>query len=136
MPSLGELPRTPLAVADIPHQVGLPEARLQHALLCIAAAEGGMSMVMTVSLQHVKDAMQQQQQYAPQTWEGNAQRWRHVEDVPPTHTVGEADMGKLVVSEGAECWIRVGVDKGALEDQEPPWEIPNFRLTDYNKIFS
>ena len=33
--------------------MGLPEARLQHALLCMAAAEGGMSMVLTVSLQRV-----------------------------------------------------------------------------------
>ena len=58
LPSLGELPaavlgalpapRTPLEVADILHQVGLPEARLQHSLLCMAAAEGGMSMVLTV----------------------------------------------------------------------------------------
>ena len=60
LPLLGELPAavldalpahcTPLGVADIPHQVGLPEARMRHALLCMAAAEGGMSMVMTVSL--------------------------------------------------------------------------------------
>ena len=69
LPSPGELPaavldalrapRTPLEVADIPHHVGLPKARMRHALLCMAAAEGGMSMVMTVSLQHVKDTMQQ-----------------------------------------------------------------------------
>ena len=125
LPSLGELPaavldalpvpRTPLVVADIPHQVGLSEARLQHALLCMAVAEGGMSMVLTVSLQPVKDAMQQQRQYAPQPWEENARRWLHVEDVPSTHTVGEADMGKLVVLEGAEYWVCVRVDKGGLE---------------------
>ena len=50
-PSLGELPvaaqgalpvpRARLAVADIGHQTGLPDARLRHALLCLAAAEGG-----------------------------------------------------------------------------------------------
>ena len=107
LPSLGELlaavldalpaPRTPLAVEDVPHQVGLPEARLQHALLCMAAAEGGMSLVLTISLHHVKDAVQQQRQYAPQLWVETARRWLHVEDVPPIHTVGEADMGKLVV---------------------------------------
>ena len=51
LPSLGQspaavldgllAPRTPLEVADIPHHVGLPEARMGHALLCMAAAEGG-----------------------------------------------------------------------------------------------
>ena len=122
LPSLGELhaavldalpaPRTPLTVADIPHQVGLPEARTQHALLCMAAAEGGMSMVLTVFLRHAKDAMQQQRRYAPQPWEENARRWLHVENVPPTHAMGEADMGKLVVLEGAEYWVCVRVDKG------------------------
>ena len=107
--SLGELPaavlealpapRTPLDVADVPHHVGLPGARMQHAMLSMSAADGGMPMLMTVSLQHV---MQQQQMHAPQPGEENARRWLHVEDVPPTHTVGMADMGKLVVLEGAE----------------------------------
>ena len=51
LPSLGELPaevldalpapRTPLAVADVQHNVGLPGARMQHALLCMAAAADG-----------------------------------------------------------------------------------------------
>ena len=73
--SLGELPaavldallapRTPLNVADVPHNVGLPGARMQHAVLSVAAADGGMSMLMTLSLQHVQDAMQQQQMHAP-----------------------------------------------------------------------
>ena len=83
LPSLGELPaavldalpapRTPLDVADVPHSVGLPGACMQHALLCMAAAaDGGMSMLMTVSLQHVQDAMQQQRMHAPQPWEGAA----------------------------------------------------------------
>ena len=64
LPSLGELPaavldallapRTPLDVADVQHNVKLPGARMQHALLSMAAAaDGGMSMLMTVSLQHV-----------------------------------------------------------------------------------
>ena len=77
LPSLGGLPaavldvlpapRTPLDVADVQHSVGLPVARMQHAQLCMAAAaDGGMSMLMTVSLQHVQDAMQQQQMHAPQ----------------------------------------------------------------------
>ena len=76
-PSLGELPaalldalpapRTPLDVADVEHNLGLPGARMQHALLCMAAAaDGGMSMLMTVSLQHVQDAMQQQRM--PEGW--------------------------------------------------------------------
>ena len=75
LPSLGELPaavldalpapRTPLDLADVPHNVGLPGARMQHALLCMAAAtDGGMSMLATVSLQHVQDAMQQQRMHA------------------------------------------------------------------------
>ena len=77
LPSLEELPavvldalpapRTPLDVADVQHSVGLPGARMQRALLCMAAAaDGGMSMLVTVSLQHVQDAMQQQRMYAPQ----------------------------------------------------------------------
>ena len=59
-------PRAPLDVADVPHNVGLPGARMQHALLCMpAAADGGMSMLMTLSQQHVQDAMQQQHMHAP-----------------------------------------------------------------------
>ena len=125
LPSLGELiaavlealpaPRRPLDVADIPHHVGLPKVRMRHALLSMAAADGGMSMLMTVSLQQVKDAMQQQRLHASPPWETNARRWLHVEGVPPTHTVGKADMGKLVVLEGAEYWVCVRVDTGGLE---------------------
>ena len=77
LPSLGELPSavldalpaplTTLDVADVQHNVGLPGARMQHVLLCMAAAaDGGMSMLMTVSLQHVQDAMQQQRM--PEGW--------------------------------------------------------------------
>ena len=126
LPFLGELPaavldalpapRAPLDAADVPHNVGLPGARMQHALLCMAAAgDGGMSMLMTVSLQHVQDAMQQQQMHAPQPWEESAKRWLRVESVPPTHTVGMAEMGRLVVLEGAEYWACVRVEAGGLE---------------------
>ena len=126
LPSLGELPaalvdalpaaRTPLDVADVPHNVGLPGARMQHALLCMAAAaDGAMSMLMTVSLQHVQDVMQQQRMHAPQPWEKSSKRWQQVESVPPTHTVGMADMGKLVVLEGAEYWACVRVETGGVE---------------------
>ena len=125
LPSLGELPaavlealpapRKPLDVADISHHLGLPRARMQHALLSMAAADGGMSMLMTVSLKHVKDPMQQQQLHASQPWEEHARRWLHVEGVPPTHTVGMADMAKLVVLEGAEYRARVRVEAGGLE---------------------
>ena len=126
LPSPGELPaavlealpapRTPLDVADVPHNVGLPGARMQHALLCMAAAaDRGMSMLMTVSLQHVQDAMQQHRMHAPQPWEESAKRWLRVESVPPTHAVGMADMGKLVVLEGAEYWVCVRVEAGGLE---------------------
>ena len=129
LPSLGELPaavldalpapRTPLDLADVPHNVGLPGARMQHALLCMAAAaDGGMSMLATVSLQHVQDAMQQQRMHAPQPWEESAKRWLRVESVPPTHTVGVADMGRLVVLEGAEYWACVRVEPGGLE-----WDV-------------
>ena len=125
LPSLGELPaavlhalpapRTPLEVADIPHQVGLHEARMRHALLCMAAAEGGDV--------HGDDGLSAAREgrdaparlYAPQPWKENARRRLHMEGVPPTHTVGEADMGKLVVLEGAEYWFCVRVDKGGLE---------------------
>ena len=102
-------------MADIPHHVGLPGARMQHALLSMAAADGGTSMLMTVSLQHVTDAMQQQQMHAPQPWEENARRWLHVEGVPPTRTVGMAAMGKLVVLEGAAYWACVRVEARGLE---------------------
>ena len=126
LPSLGELPaavldalpapRTPLDVADVVHNVGLPGARMQHALLCMAAAaDGGMSMLMTVSMQHVQDAMQQQKMHAPQSWEESAKRWLQVESEPPTHTVGMADMGRLVVLEGAEYCSCVRVEAGGLE---------------------
>ena len=126
LPSLGELPaavlealpapRTPLDLANVPHNVGLPGARMQHALLCMAAAsDGGMSMLATVSLQHVQDAMQQQRMHAPQPWEESAKRWLRVESVSSTHTVGMADMGQLVVLEGAEYWACVRVETGGLE---------------------
>ena len=89
---------------------------MQHALLCMAAAaDRGMSMLMTVSLQHVQDAMQQQQMHAPQPWEESPKRWLRVESVPPTHTVGVADMGRLVVLEGAEYLACVRVETGGLE---------------------
>ena len=126
LPSLGELPaavlealpapRTPLDLANVPHNVGLPGARRQHALLCMAAvADGGMSMLATVSLQHVQDAMQQQRMHAPQPWEESAKRWLRVESVSSTHTLGMADMGRLVVLEGAEYWTCVRVETGGLE---------------------
>ena len=87
--SLGELreavldalpvPRTLLDVADVQHNMGSPGARMQHALLCMAAAaDEGMSMLMTVCLQHVQEAMQQQQMHAPQPWEEGAKRWLRV----------------------------------------------------------
>ena len=126
LPSLEELPaavldalpapRTLLDLADVPHNVGLPGARMQHALLCMAAAaDGGMSMLATVSLQHVQDAMQQRRMHAPQPWEESAKRWLRVESAPSTHTVGMADMGRLVVLEGAEYWACVWVETGGLE---------------------
>ena len=72
-------------------------------------------MLMTVSLQHVQDAMQQQRMHAPQPWEESAKRWLRVESVPPTHTVGAADMGRLVVLEGVEYWACVRVETGGLK---------------------
>ena len=59
--------------------------------------------------------MQQQRMHAPQPWEESAKRWLHVESVPPTQTVGMADMGKLVVLEGAEYWVYVRVERGGVE---------------------
>ena len=67
--------------------------------------------------------MQQQRLYAPEPWEENARRWLHVEGVPPTNTLGKADMGKLVVLEGAEDWVYVRVDKGGME-----WVVVTARL--------
>ena len=74
-----------------------------------------MTMLMTVSLQHVQEAMQQQRMHAPQPWEESAKRWLRVESVPPPHTVGVADMGRLVVLEGEEYWACVRVEAGGLE---------------------
>ena len=108
-------PRTPRDVADVEHNGQMPGARMQHALLCmVAAADKGMSMLMTVSLQHVQDAMRQQQMHAPQPWEESAKRRLRVESVPPTHTAGVAEMRKLVVLEGAECWACVWVESGGV----------------------
>ena len=53
--------------------------------------------------------------HAPQPWEESAKRWLRVESVPSTHTVGVADMGRLVVLEGAEYWACVRVETGGLE---------------------
>ena len=102
VPSLGELlaaalcalrePRSPPPVAYIGHQAGLPDARLQLALLCMAAAEGGMSLVVAVFLQCVNHALQRQRPHAPQPWEEYGQRWQRVENLAPTHPVGQADM--------------------------------------------
>ena len=72
-------------------------------------------MLMTVSVQHVQDAMQQQLMHVPQPWEESAKRWLRVESVPPTHTVGVADMGRLVVLEGEEYWACVWSETGGLE---------------------
>ena len=75
-----------------------------------------MSLVVSVSLQCVKDALQQQRPHAPQPWEGLARRWLRVEDLAPIHGVGQADMGKMVVLEGAEYWACVCVEHGG-----PDW---------------
>ena len=79
LPSLGELLAAvldalpaPLKVADGPHHGGLPGERMQHAVLSMAAPDGGRSMLMTVSLQLVQDAMQQQQTHAPQPCDESA----------------------------------------------------------------
>ena len=90
LPSLKELhaaapgalpaPHAPLPVADIEHHVGLLDARLQHSLLCLAAAEGVMSMVMSVSLQRVRDALLKHRPNAPRLWEEHTERWLQVED--------------------------------------------------------
>ena len=53
--------------------------------------------------------------HAPRLWEESAKPWLQVESVPPTHTVGMADMGKLVVLEGAEYWACVRVEARGLE---------------------
>ena len=59
--------------------------------------------------------MQHQQPYAPQPFDDSAQRWLRVEDPTPTHAVGQAYMGKVVVLEWAEYWARVQVEEGGLE---------------------
>ena len=53
--------------------------------------------------------------HAPQPWEESAKRWLRVETPPPTHAVGVADMGPLVMLEGAEYWACVRVETGGLE---------------------
>ena len=58
-------PRAPLPGADIGHQAGLPNSRMHHALWCLAAADGGMSLFVSVSSQRVRDALQKHRQHAP-----------------------------------------------------------------------
>ena len=53
--------------------------------------------------------------HAPQPCKESAKRWLRVESVPPSQTVGVADMGRLVVLEGAEYWACVRVETGGLE---------------------
>ena len=59
--------------------------------------------------------MRQQRMHAPQPWEESAKRWLRVQSGASTHTVGVADMGRLVVLEGAEYWACVRVETGGLE---------------------
>ena len=84
-------------------------------LICWCVRSSYHRLCVTWSLQHVQDAMQQQQMHAPQPWEESAKRWLQVESVPPTHTVGMLDMGRLVVLEGAEYWACVRVEARGLE---------------------
>ena len=64
-PSALLAPRAPMVVADPGRQTGLPDARLQHALLCLAAAPGWLSLPMLVSLQHIGAALQRQRPHSP-----------------------------------------------------------------------
>ena len=86
-----------------------------HALLCLATAEGGMSLIVLVSLQHVRDTLQRQRPHAPKPWEDHAQRWLRVEDSVPTHFVGQAHRGQVVVLEGTGFWACVWVEQGGLD---------------------
>ena len=57
--------------------------------------------------------MEQQQMHAPQLWEESTKRWLQVESVPPTHTVGMADIGRLCgVGRGGVLGIRSGGSRG------------------------
>ena len=73
-----------------------------------------MSLVVLVSLPHVKDALQRQWPYTPQPWEEHSHRWLQVEDLAPTHAVGHADMEWMVVLEGAGYWACVRVEQWGL----------------------
>ena len=53
--------------------------------------------------------------HAPQPSEESAKRWLQVESVPPTRAVGMADIGKLLVLEGAEYWVCVRMEAWELE---------------------
>ena len=50
-------PRAPMAVANVGHYKGLPDARLRHALLCLAVAVWGKSLMVSVSLHRATTAM-------------------------------------------------------------------------------
>ena len=50
----------------------------------------------------------------PKPWEEHARRWLCVEDLAPPHAVGQRDMAKMVVLEGAEYWACVRMEWAVL----------------------
>ena len=125
LPSLEELPaaalgalrapRPPLSAAGIRHQTRLLDAQLRHALLCLAAAERRMSLIKSVSLQHVTTVLHRQRPHAPQPWEEHAQRWLWMEGLVPKLFVRQADRGRVVVLEGTGYWSCGRLEHGGLD---------------------
>ena len=70
---------------------------------------------MSVSLQRVGAVQQRQRPHAPQPWGENAHRWLRMEDLAPTHLVGQADVRRVVVLEGTGFWACVRVERGSLD---------------------
>ena len=105
----------PQPVANIWHQVGLPDPRLHMALTFIAVVTGGMSLLTAVSLHHVEEVLRRQRQYAPHAWERSAQQWLTLEENQGTHAAGQSDVGCLVVMVFAEVLLYAQVMMACVE---------------------
>ena len=68
-----------------------------------------------MSLQHIGDVLLRQRPYAPQQWQQDARQWLRLEDLAPTHGVGQADVGRVVVLEGTGFWVCVCVEQGGVD---------------------
>ena len=83
--------------------------------MCLLEVPGGLSLVMLVSLQHIGAAVHRQRPYAPQPQEERVRRWLQLEDLAPTHAVGPADVGRMVVLEDTGFSAFVWVERASVD---------------------